>query len=518
MPMIIGIDLGTTFSCVAAIGADGKSAETILNQEGENTTPSVVAYSDGKDGKGSKIGKVYVGKPATVLVASAQNVIYDSKRFIGRQFDDVSVQDDMKYWHFNVIKENNKPLVHLVHQGVEKRLSAEEISAEILKKLKDAVMKQFNDKDIKAVITVPANFDQRQRHATMEAAKLAGIEVIQLISEPIAAAIAYGIISDKEQKILVYDFGGGTFDAYVAAYDKNKTLTGLAIDKGADDEWNLELTLSKFNELCWKTIQGTIEIVNYALQCAKLNENDIDIVVLVGGSTRIQLVNELLQKKFGKEKIWSRLNPNEVVAKGAALTAKILLEKGSKERLKVAFNDILPLSIGQIVRGGLMIPVFKRGTKYPCIAEEITELVIDRQCEAITGIYQGERKICKYNYKIGNIKLKLNGETSKRKDKIKTIYRVDENGLLSVTSIEVKNTRNTAPIEIQYDGFPHTDMCEQNKFEFSKIANEYLGRSEKLPERIESKEIELKEILLKEIELYQQELREFANRISKFVL
>ncbi|PAV84629.1 hypothetical protein WR25_00726 [Diploscapter pachys] len=199
MPSIVGIDLGTTFSCVATISPSGEP-EAIANLDGANTTPSVVAYSD--DG-------ISVGKTAVRLPISPKNVIYDSKRFIGRQFDDFSVQADMKLWPFTVVSNGGKPLVKLTQNGKEKKLAAEEVSAEVLKMMKKIAVKYLNEEVTKAVITVPANFDQRQRYATMEAAKLAGLEVIRLINEPTAAAIAYGLHNKGTNKVLVYDFGGG---------------------------------------------------------------------------------------------------------------------------------------------------------------------------------------------------------------------------------------------------------------------------------------------------------------------
>ncbi|PAV58114.1 hypothetical protein WR25_25262 [Diploscapter pachys] len=381
MPAAIGIDLGTTFSCVATIAPNGEP-EAIANFEGTNTTPSVVAYSD--DG-------ISVGKTAVRLPISPKNVIYDSKRFIGRQFDDFSVQSDMKLWPFNVVSNEGKPLVKLTQNGREKKLAAEEISAEVLKMMKMIAEKYLNDRVTKAVITVPANFDQRQRHATMEAAKLAGLGVIQLVNEPTAAAVAYGLHNKGTNKVLVYDFGGGTLDVSIVMCEGNnvikvlatsghnhlggqdldkiimnhalnnfsnfpkhnarmmkrllemcteakialsahETTTILVDDTSSDDGWKLTLTRNKFDELCGKIIRGTIDIVNEALRQAKMKESDIDIVILAGGSTRIAMVQNLLKEKFGDEKIWNRHNPDEVVAKGAALVAKALTRSPSNEQ------------------------------------------------------------------------------------------------------------------------------------------------------------------------------------------
>ncbi|PAV82798.1 hypothetical protein WR25_21970 [Diploscapter pachys] len=323
MPASIGIDLGTTFSCVATISPSGEP-EAIANFEGANTTPSVVAYSS---------SGILVGKAAIKSSTPAKNTIHDSKRFIGRQFNDDSVQNDMKGWPFA-----GKPMVQLTQDGTEKKLAAEEISAKVLKMIKEVAGKYLNDDVIKAVITVPANFDQRQRHATMEAARLANLEVIRLVNEPTAAAIAYGVHNEGVNNVLVYDLGGGTFDVSIVKCEgKNrmeilataghKHLGGQDLDKiilnhvlenfkdfprgnarimkrllemcteakitlsfhestnifienpTSDDGWELKFTRSKLNELCGKTIHGTIDIINEALCQANMKEKDIDVVV-----------------------------------------------------------------------------------------------------------------------------------------------------------------------------------------------------------------------------------------------
>ncbi|PAV84628.1 hypothetical protein WR25_00725 [Diploscapter pachys] len=328
MPSIVGIDLGTTFSCVATIGPSGEP-EAIANFDGANTTPSVVAYSD--DG-------IFVGKTAVRLRASPKNVIYDSKRFIGRQYNDISVQNDMKLWPFVVINDRGKPIVKLNQNGVEKRLAAEEVSAEVLKTMKEVAEKYLNEEVTKAVITVPANFDQRQRHATMGAAKLAGIEVIRLVNEPTAAAIAYGLHNQGTNNVLVYDLGGGTFDVSIVTCEGDKRLhiiatsghkhlggqdldkiimdyalknfsnfpkhnakmmkrllemcteakialssheitTILVDDTSSDDDWELKLTRNKFEGLCGSILRGTLDIVDEALRQARMTKSDIDIVV-----------------------------------------------------------------------------------------------------------------------------------------------------------------------------------------------------------------------------------------------
>ncbi|PAV89705.1 hypothetical protein WR25_01455 [Diploscapter pachys] len=503
MPTPIGIDLGTTFSCVATIGPNGEP-EAIANFEGANTTPSVVAYSD---------DEIYVGETAVQSATPTTNIVHDSKRFIGRQFDDVSVQADIKLWPFVVVSNEGKPLVKLTQYGKEKKLAAEEISSEVLKMMKKIAVNYLKEEVTKAVITVPANFDQRQRHATVEAAKLAGIEVIRLINEPTAAAIAYGVHNEGTNNVLVYDLGGGTFDVSIVKCEGDKKLHTIAtsghkhlggqdfdiiirdhvltnfhdfpedkprmmkrllgmctkakiglsshetatisIDSGDDDVWNMKLTRNKFEELCGAILRGTLDIVDEALHQAKMKESDIDIVILAGGSTRIPMVQDLLKEKFGPEKLWNRHNPDEVVAKGAALVAKSLLR--NEPSLQLSFNDIVPLSIGFECRGGLFQSVIEKGTKFPCEKETTSCTAYDNQESVFSGIYEGERADVKNNFKIGEVGLRLEKKKEKQGYKLKETFEIDVNGILHVTTTEIA-TGNKAEIEICYDGCAHKEM------------------------------------------------------------
>ncbi|PAV89899.1 hypothetical protein WR25_15216 isoform C [Diploscapter pachys] len=358
----IGIDLGTTFSCVATIKPNGKPT-VIPNFDGLKVTPSVVAYPNGET------LEPLVGKSAVKSSVPLENIIYDSKRFIGRQYNDESVQEDMKSWPFKIIDDKGKPLVKLTHNNEEKKLAAEEISAEVLKMMKKIAENHLRKEVTRAVITVPAHFDQRQRHSTMEAAKLAGIEVIRLVNEPTAVAIAYGVHNQGKKNVFIYDLGGGTFDCSivkcngsnkisVVATGGHKHLGGQDFDKiiadyalenfknfprnnpkmmrrlikecteakmtlschgtatifidstVSDDGWKLILTRDKLNQLIDKKLRGTLDIVDEALRTANMKATDIDIVILAGGSTRILMVQDLLEKKFSKDKLWYDSNKN----------------------------------------------------------------------------------------------------------------------------------------------------------------------------------------------------------------
>ncbi|PAV89898.1 hypothetical protein WR25_15215 [Diploscapter pachys] len=450
MESAIGIDLGTTFSCVATIKPNGKPT-VIANFDGHNVTPSVVAYPT------SKTLEPLVGKSAVKSSVPLENIIYDSKRFIGRQYNDESVQEDMKSWPFEIINDKGKPLVKLTHNNEEKKLAAEEISAEVLKMMKKVAKKSLpnEQKVTRAVITVPAHFDQRQRHSTMEAAKLAGIEVIRLVNEPTAVAIAYGVHNQGKKNVFIYDLGGGgqDFDRIIADYalenfknfPRNNpkmmrrlieecteakitlschgTATIFVDNPASDDGWKLILSRDKLNQLIGKKLYGTLSIVDKTLRTAKMKKTNIDIVILAGGSTRILMVQDLLEKKFGKDKVWNKHNPDEVVAKGAALVAKSLTNSSS-DSLQLYFNDIVPLSIGQKIYGNKMLVAIPRGTKYPCKFEQNTITSEDNQSFIPFTIYE------------------------------------DKNGILNVTSIETANG-NRASIQIQYDGCSHKDVIFQ---------------------------------------------------------
>ncbi|PAV67099.1 hypothetical protein WR25_24635 [Diploscapter pachys] len=410
----------------------------------------------------------------------------DAKRFIGRQFNDSSVQNDMKRWRFKVIDRNGKPYVEFTQNRV---------------------------------ITVPAAFDQRQRAETMEAAKLAGLNVLKLVNEPTAAAVAFGMREKGNKTVLIYDFGGGTFDVSIlkcqdgghfeilssaghmhiggqdidniivnyAIEEYNKShpnkfpedkpkfmrrlneactkakieLSGqikstmISVDLANDQDWKVDLNKAKFNEMIQSTIAGTLKIVDQALSRASLKTQDIDYVILAGGSTRIQLVREMLTEKFSKEKIWCKINPDEAVAIGASLIASSM-QRDTPISLKLNIQEKTPLSLGVDYRHDYFAVVIPRGTVYPCKLDRVGGTSVDNQKEAEMTIYEGERKKASSNRKIGRVNLILENQNAKSSYKIKNIFEIDGNGILHVTTVEV-DTENSANLEIQYDGLSYKE-------------------------------------------------------------
>ncbi|PAV61518.1 hypothetical protein WR25_09849 isoform B [Diploscapter pachys] len=534
---VIGIDLGTTYSCAAYVDEHG-APKIIVNSFGTCTTPSVVAYDNE--------GKVLVGEAALQSAVDPKNIVYDSKRMIGRQFIDKPIQDDMKLWPFKVVDQVGKPHVELNINGQEKLVAPEEVSAEILKEIRGNVEHSLGKKISRAVITVPAYFDNKQRQETMNAAEKAGLTVLRLVSEPTAAAIAYNLSNQIDDNILIYDLGGGTFDVSIVKSHSGKKLLVLAIqghthlggqdfDQGimeyALEEFKSEgksfpedrpkamkrlrtacmeakhkltfqdkpyeiqiecegavytcmLTKEKLEEICGPKIRGTLDVVDQALKMAELKEDQIKYVLLVGGSTRIPLVQNLLKEKFGGEhKMLHGINPDHAVAHGAAIYAHMLkkVTPEPKPRIKdpetkpattisapvppphpssalqLEVQDIIPLSIGFECRGGLFQPVIEKGTKFPYKKETTSCTAYDNQGSVFSGIYEGERANVKNNFKLGEVGLRLLNKKEKQGYKLKETFEIDINGILHVTTTEIA-TGNKAEIEISYNGCAHKEV------------------------------------------------------------
>ncbi|PAV85035.1 hypothetical protein WR25_04477 [Diploscapter pachys] len=515
----IGIDLGTTFSCVAIVGPQNEP-EPIPNNFGNRITPSVVAYDP-------KNPSVLIGETAQNSAVLPINVIYDAKRMIGRQFNDKSVQDDKQLWPFEVVEKEGKPHVKLTHNGNERLISPEEVSSSVLKEMK-AIAEHYLSKSITgAVITVPAYFNHRQRAETMKAAELAGLRVLRLINEPTAAAIAYGQKDNLDGKtVMIYDLGGGTFDVsivkgearslqvisiaghnHLGGQDFDQLIMKYVIEKykeekkkdcptskpklmnrlrkacleskhtlshreqpaqihienvTEDEDFNCELSRKKLNELIGPMLKGSLDVVDAALKHAKLNEQNIDYVLLIGGSTRIPMVQELLAGKFGKPKLRYRINPDEAVALGASLLADDLekypdiednpnkgrafqndigIASSPRERHNYTCNirDIIPLSIGLGLRGGKFLRVIERFKEYPCKFEESLSTAYDNQSGSFSGIYEGESANTDNNIKFGEV-----------------TFEIDINGILNVTKEEVE-TGKKAEIKMKYDGKAHSE-------------------------------------------------------------
>jgi len=482
---IIGIDLGTTNSVVAVMIGDGPVV--IANQEGSRLTPSVVSWTKEKE--------VLVGEPAKRrAILDPENTVYESKRFIGRKYEEVL--DEAKRVSYKVVPDEKGDASFEI-PNIGRKVRPEEVGAQVLKKLKEAAEAYLGEKITKAVITVPAYFNERQRQATKDAGKIAGLEVLRILNEPTAAALAYGLDKKSDVKILVYDFGGGTFDVSIleggegvievkatagdthlgganiderimewlieefkkeTGVDLRKDRTALQRLKEASEQAKKELsfkleteinlpfitidpstnqplhlqkklTRARLEEMIKDLVDRTMEIVKRALEDAKLRPQDIDEVVLVGGSTRIPLVQQRIKEFFGKEP-HKGVNPDEVVAVGAAIQAGVL----SGEVKEILLVDVTPLSLGVETYGGVMTVLIPRNTPIPYKKCEIFTTASDYQTEVEIHVLQGERPLAKDNKSLGKFYLTGIPPAPRGVPKIEVCFDIDVDGILHVTA------------------------------------------------------------------------------------